>query len=358
MITKFVFIKENDRLRDFTGVTKFHNAGYYGSRVIAASGESWSTDIYNPYGNVLDPLNKGTGDGHSVETAATFFQVAPLAKLVQLPIFAIDKGDGSYVSGLIEDSMPIIKEMKINNMFWSVLTSPNKNRAEAEKKALQEVESYFKLFVCAGNDSSSKYNKMMEIDEVCGVAAYHLVGTSPNPAYYSSDSKYVDFSAPSLVYIDIDATESNSNAAPCSGTSFSTPWLCGMACLVDDFFIDKTGVPLSREKMMQFFKDNCKDIYYDGFDNKTGYGAVILPDPSTIDIDKYRSDNNMLDQFNDKDQISSWAKDSVSRCISNGLMNGKGEGFDPKGTLTREELACVVDRMYSKLEEKIMKYIF
>lgn len=59
-----ILLHDNDRHRKFTGVDKFHNAGYYGERVIAASGESW-TSKYNPDGLVHNPLNQIDNSGYS-----------------------------------------------------------------------------------------------------------------------------------------------------------------------------------------------------------------------------------------------------------------------------------------------------
>lgn len=350
-----ILLDNNKRHRIYTGVEAFHKAGYYGKRVIAATGESWSTSTYNPDGNVLEPLGKGVGTGHAMDTASVFFQVAPMAKLVQLSTSSIDYGNGDFKSGFIDKALPVIKSLGINNMFCSFTSSPNNKRKAAEQAALQEVESYFKLFVSAGNDSSKAYNKYMSIDEVCGVAAYKIMVSGQIVVEgYTSESEYVDYAAPSMIYTNINATSAASSGAPHSGTSFSAPWLCGMACLVDDFFIAKTGKPLSRQMMMQFFADHCTDIGDEGFDIKTGFGAVRLPDPSEIDIDKYRSER-IVDEFNDRNEMSSWAVDSIERCVINGIMNGKGNGiFDPKGTLTREEAACIMDRLYTKLEEMII----
>lgn len=357
MSKKVVLLSRNDSLRKFTGVTKFHEAGYYGSRVTAASAEVWSLTAYNPYNNVSAPLKDPYWNDHALNTAETFFQVAPLAKLVQLPTSSIDKGDGTFVSGFINDALPIIKELKISNMFNTLSTSYYKARMEAEAKAMKDL-GFFKYFASAGNDDTGSYNKFIENEEIIAVASYHLDTGKPKEAYYSSESIHVDFAAPGLVYSNYKAEDRLDETTSRMGTSYSAPWLCGMACLVDDFFIDKTGSPLSKDNMIKFFMDNLQDIYTDGFDNKTGYGAVILPDPSTIDIDKYRSSISEIDQFNDKDLISSWAKDSVNKCIVNGFMNGKGNNmFDPKCSLTREEMACVLDRVYSKLENMINKYV-
>ena len=51
---------ENNYIRKFTGVDRFHNAGYFGERVTAATGENWSIKNYNPDDLVLIPLGMGT----------------------------------------------------------------------------------------------------------------------------------------------------------------------------------------------------------------------------------------------------------------------------------------------------------
>ena len=76
---------ENNYIRRFTGVDRFHNAGYFGERVTAATGENWSIKNYNPDDLVLIPFGDGDGwgnfsGGHGSKTAATFFQVAPRAR--------------------------------------------------------------------------------------------------------------------------------------------------------------------------------------------------------------------------------------------------------------------------------------
>lgn len=54
-------------------------------------------------------------------------------------------------------------------------------------------------------------------------------------------------------------------------------------------------------------------------------------------------------KFNDSDKISKWAKDAVDNVTDLGLMKGVGNGhFDPQGTVTREQLAVVLDNALKK----------
>ena len=195
--------------------------------------------------------------------------------------------NGSYENKFLSKSADIIEKENITNMFTSLTTNNNTNWLNDMKKWLQDHPE-FKQFWAAGNDDTDTFNPIMVIDEVFGVAAYTLmVNGDVVPAGYSSVSEYVDFSAPSMIYTYPEATKSTDDGCSHSGTSFSTPWLCGMSCLVDDFFIDKTGKPLTQKGMYQFFKDNTTDLKDDGFDSKTGWGAVRLPSPEKITISNY-----------------------------------------------------------------------
>ena len=56
-----------------------------------------------------------------------------------------------------------------------------------------------------------------------------------------------------------------------------------------------------------------------------------------------RASGEALSAFRDADKISSWAKDAFAWAVSNGVVNGKGNGqLDPKGTATRAEVAQIV----------------
>lgn len=55
--------------------------------------------------------------------------------------------------------------------------------------------------------------------------------------------------------------------------------------------------------------------------------------------------------FTDKDKISSWAKDDVRYCTDLGLFLGdENSNFNPKSPVSREELACVMARLYKLLK--------
>ena len=69
----------------------------------------------------------------------------------------------------------------------------------------------------------------------------------------------------------------------------------------------------------------------------------LTPEPGEVDIEKYREAEQMT--FTDAHLIADWAKDAVEYCVEHGLMQGTGEKFDPKGAVTRQELAVVLKRI-------------
>lgn len=289
--TPTILLNQDNRHRTYTGVTAFHNAGYYGERVIAGTGESWGLSYYNPGGMVIDPtaeelVNNGN-ETHGMQTAATFFQVAPASKLVSLSFGGRFLGDGTFSSTFIDESVPIIKSYGILNMFNSFTQTGNNAYYRALSNTFQTMPD-FKCYFSVGNDGDEAANPVMQVDEVFGVGAYRImVDGSIILEGYSSESEYLDFAAPSMIYVSLFATSPDASATPHSGTSFSAPWLCGMSCLVDDFFIDRTGYPLTREAMRYFMMEYSEDIGKPGFDFQTGYGAPRLPDPSEINIGNY-----------------------------------------------------------------------
>lgn len=53
--------------------------------------------------------------------------------------------------------------------------------------------------------------------------------------------------------------------------------------------------------------------------------------------------------FADSAEIASWATEAVDFTTSNGIMNGKGDKFDPKGTYTREQGYITMVNAYDQL---------
>lgn len=305
----------NQRFLNHLGVTTWHEAGYTGKRGLTATAE-----------------DEARG-GHAKQTADVFRLFAPDRELIYLPTETSYIG-GEYQSKLLTDALPVVKARRVDTLFASV---SNSIRGTVFDAALAEVEPFFTYFAAAGNDEDRRYNHYLDSLYIYGVGAYNLMVSdgSMSPALYSSESEHVDFAAPALIF-------------GLAGTSYATPALCGMAALVNDFFIHKTGKPLSSGKMYQFLKDHSVDIYTEGKDTKTGWGAPILPHPDKIDISKYKGESGV--NFTDKSDIDSSHYTDVLEAVNIGLIQGYPDGsFAPKRALTREQAASLMMRLYRRV---------
>lgn len=347
-----VLLDSNAWLRRVTGVDKFHAAGYFGSRVMAGTGEKVNTEVYSAGGKIIPVLGDGTSE-HAVQTAAVFFQVAPEAALYSFSTNTRLTGGQKYWD-FFSDCVPVIDEKRISNIFFSRVEN-NKETVKKHREVLKD-RPWLKEFWAAGNDGADSYSKLLQVEDAIGVGAAEVLRSSKviggprvYPAGYTSQTELVDFAAPGNPGVNIAAEKPSDHADILAGTSFAAPWLCGMACLVDDFFLDRTGQALSRAAMVRFFKDHCQDIGKAGKDNQSGFGLVVLPEPEEIDIEKYVEVRKM--EFADKDRISTWAKDAVEFCTEKGYMQGKSNNnFDPKSPITREEMAVVIQRIVNSLQ--------
>lgn len=257
---------KNDYIREYLGVDKWHKAGYTGKRVKALTGER----LEGPY-----------ADEHGQLTRKAFFEIAPDAALTYAPT--------PTASNTVPEFLKLKGDACV--MFASVSAGMGTNGSRYADPVIPED-----LFVCAAamNEGDKSYNGWINADSIYGVGAVNVFWSAmrngePMPgahlevhaAGYTSHSPNVDFGCATELWLDGYLGRFN-------GTSCAAPVLAGMAALVNDFFMDKTGRPLPHLSMYRFMKDHAVDIEEKGKDEKSGWGVPRLPDPDTIDIWKYQ----------------------------------------------------------------------
>lgn len=307
--------QRNDYIRDFLGVTAWHKAGYTGRYGLSASGEDFEA--------ATEPSD------HANETLEALHEIAPDRKVIHLKL--------REVNTLVEAA----GKRGVDSMFVSLSTQSFAK--SLRDKIDRELPKRMSLFVSAGNYQDEKYNHFMKPQRVYGVGAVRVTRRGAvYVANYTSHSELVDFAG----VTDLDLPPNRR----IGGTSCAGPVVCGMAALVNDFFIQNTGRPLSDAAMYRFLREHSMDVFEEGKDIKTGWGLPILPPPGTIDIDRYREADDVM--YKDDKDINHSHKSDVYRALDLGLMSGHDGSFDPKAPLTREQMATVAVRLYDKIMEE------
>lgn len=256
----------NDYIRDFLGVTAWHKAGYTGKRGLTLTAE---------------PL--GTAGTHASKTLAAFHEIAPEREVKYIRFTdsatqAAEFCDEAEASGA-------------DTMYMSLTSSSGSGGTKVLDARMPRRMSFF---AAAGNDAGEAYNHRTEADTIYAVGACTLkysasVNGKPatgaklilDTADYTSVSNFVDFASITELYLDGGCFD---------GTSCATPVLCGMAALVNEFFIERTGRPLRTEAMYRFFAEHCVDVSTPGKDTLTGYGVPVLPPPEFINVWDYQEE--------------------------------------------------------------------
>lgn len=330
---------KNDFIRDYIGVSAWHKAGYTGKRVVVLTGEKFEGADATYHGEC---------------TKAALLEIAPDATVEYSPF----PGALNTTKKFLET----IEKTGASAMFYSMSVS-----AMSGKKNIDEnIPDRVFVAVAAGNYGDDYANAYMRPDTVYGVGAVDFVWSvmvngqpAPGaeliikPAGYTSISEVVDFGAPTGLYLDGNGRF--------NGTSCACPALVGMVALVNDFFIDKTGAPLTHEKMYQFLKDCSEDIRPEGKDDKVGWGMPILPAPGKINIEKYQPDYKEPEEdeemsYNDflkymkqyeaqraAKPEPAWSKQEghFAKAKKEGIM----DGTRPEDPVKRDELAAILGRM-------------
>lgn len=304
---------QNNALRDFHNITAWHKAGYTGKGMVAGLGEDFVT---------------GGKNSHAYKTYEVVKEVAPDCDVVFISTYGVQ--DENYMSEQIQ----AMKDLCV--CAWSIsqdITEENSGGIDKNKAApFEKVKDFCTCFCCIGNDGQGKIFEFCKAPYIYGVGAVRLFGGSVSPETFSSESRdYLDFCV-------CDRWQ-NDRGETLEGTSFSSPALAGMCVLINQFFVERTGKPLTSEAMYRFLKDNTVDYKGDGKDSKTGWGYIVLPDPATIRVEDYIVTNEEIEAK--VAAASTWAQDAWRKAI----LKDVTDGTNPQGDITREQVVVMLDRL-------------
>jgi hypothetical protein len=290
------YIPENSKEFEMSGIKRWHELGYTGKGIKIANMEGTDPTLHFFNGKIKDPFDNATGIGknyHGHQTADILHQVAPDADIYIL------SNSGRYGSktaegDFVDVSIPFMEEEGIHLVNASLGGVDN----PALNNRIKQAKEHGVTFVTsAGNSDESGVGGYARSGAWIVVGAVHLSAKGDIlHAGYSSLGEEVDFAQFSGLYVHDARKEYKSRVFPVYGTSFSSPMLCGILALVQQFFLKKTGRTLYQNELYEFMKDYSIDLWEPGRDIKSGYGLFMLPnDPNTIDIQKYLGGDVMID---------------------------------------------------------------
>jgi hypothetical protein len=280
-------IEQNRKEFEICNIPLWWEKGYTGKGINIAEIEDADPSLWFFDGKLKDPFNESDRErdwnSHGQKVLDVMHQIAPEATLYVLPSggsYSNDEIKGDFV----EKTIPYAEENNIHIIGASLGGTDNdllnKRILEAQKRGVVFVTS-------AGNTAEKGLGAFARSNVWISVGALHYNNSTGKyyRARYSSYDENLDFMTFSNLYIH-DAKRKG-HYFPMTGTSFSSPMLCGMLALVQQFFLEKTRRTLYQNEVYKFVKDNTKDLGELGFDVEHGYGLFILPDPDDIDMSKY-----------------------------------------------------------------------
>ena len=273
-----------EKALEFLGITRWHELGYKGKGIKILSDER----VYEKaFPNVISPSGFTSKRDHGSDVMAHIQLVAPEATFYAYPF------NGTFGSKTY--SSPCANYIRENQIHVFTTSKLGSTVNAGKRMAMQDcIDSGCIFFAAAGNDGDPDKGDDTAIHGESRCDLYYAIGgIKPkfNGKYDSEENAQYDWDnltkvgyssvGPELDYVTI------AEILGPNGTSFCAPVFAAMVGLVQQFFEEKAGRRLTRMEMAKFIADNLLDIEAEGFDNRTGFGCFILPEPSTIDVAKY-----------------------------------------------------------------------
>ena len=345
------------------GITHWHEKGYTGKNIRIANLEGTDPSLWFFNGKIKDPFGIATGFGrnyHGHQTADILHQVAPDAE-----IYILSSGAGKASGRFIEESIPFMESEGIHLVNASKGGINNRILNERIEQAQQHGITFV---TSAGNEADSGPSGYARSGVWIAVGAVHLSGKGEIiHAKYSSIGEEVDFVQFSNLYVHDVRPGYEHRTFPVTGTSFSSPMLCGMLALLQQLFLEKTGRILYQHELYKFMQDNSIDLETEGHDHKTGHGLFVLPNPDEIDVWKYigkeeepqlnkpeyiiihhsATQQGNAETFRKAHKAKGWRDIGYHYVVGNGTYSGDGE-VETGRTEAEDGAHCSADGMNRK----------
>ena len=346
---RYINQKEFEKLN----IIHWHKNGYTGKGIKVANFESANTNLHY-LNNVRDPFgicDSNYKNRHGNKTLDVITQVAPDSQFYILPTSLQQNFNGTK-GDMVGKTIPFLHQEKIHLINASLIG----NQIKKIDDSFRKLQKQGTTFVTSAGNSGDKGMGSYATSGIwisVGAVGLNKDGSIYKKSYSSTGEKLFTTSFSGLNIHD-SRKGYEDRTFPEEGTSFSSPLLCGMLALVQQFFLEKIGRALNQSELMNFIKDNSIDLGDEGKDIEYGHGLFVLPNIDTINLKDYiYNDNNKGDvkmEFKDVDK-NRWSYKNIKKVTDLGIMNGyPDETFKPNGQVTREELATVIVNLLNKIK--------
>ena len=274
----------NEKLFEYLEIPTWHNAGYTGEGISLAELEL-DVDVNLPFFNnkVVDKYGECRAHGHGGQVMDLMHQVAPNSIIHALRYsYNTKTKQGTALERIkfIADNVDICGASKVIG-----------STAQVKEWLQQAKDNDVILIGAAGNEYGGKMMDYTKDDLFWAISAIHEVNGEHRVAHYNSTGEEMDFA--SFSSVEVHTITPPYKPMEVIGTSFAQPIFTGMMALVQHFFVKNIGRKLTISELHEFVKDNCVDVGKKGFDVVTGYGLFRLPNPDSIDINKYKEGDDV-----------------------------------------------------------------
>lgn len=336
-------LDKNRDLFHWLNISAWHDAGYTGTRGLTATQEGWDTTRYNYKGLItMGDTAMLSESAHPINTAKCFFEIAPDRKLIQLPYkMASSKNSTEISSTFFTTVFDAVKRLGVDIMFGAIISTADGKYLDPY---LSQVAETFTYYMNTSNDNGSTVNKMISAKYIYGIGSYVMDERTaiPSPIGGEEVINASLTSVPTHLYIPYANGEykSNANCRKFSGASCSSSILAGMMSLVNDFFIEQTGLPLSSTGSKKFIKTHSTTI-------GNGFRLFRLPDPESINVKEFTEDRlSSIYDIADGNSIDPELVDEVLYVINRGYMHLDEEGnFNPNNPITNIKMAEILAKI-------------
>jgi major intracellular serine protease len=324
---------------DDTGRQHYYKHGYKGQGVTVAvidsginphpelDGKVIEHHNFSPEKEHYDYFDHGTHVAGSI--AGTNCGVAPEVKIISLKV-ANSMGEINTLN-VIEALQWCYKNRDRIDLVSMSLAGDGGGLLDLYEAMINQlVYANIPVIVAAGNTGDERPQYPAHFQEVICVGA---VDREQKHAMFSTQSDEVDVCQ---LGVGVLSCNNRGGYSEKTGTSMATPLVSGIAALILCRYKHKFGKRMPEPELYHKLKfENTVDVDIPGIDKRTGAGFVSLKE---------------ISEYKDFNKISDWAREAVEELKDLGIMQGSGEKFRPKDSITREELATVIYRTIQYLK--------